>query len=86
VAVAVDLLVRERAFENEHERIELAALGLPPRSMKSAPFSYASTGLCTTTRGIPGMIPRTMSSRLGFVAEVMATEVAVAGRGPWSSR
>ena len=42
--------------------------------MKSCPFSYASTGLWTTTRGMPGMIPRTMSSRLGFVAEVIATE------------
>ncbi len=43
-------------------------------SMNSAPTSYASTGLCTTTRGMPGITPWTMSSRLGLVAEVMATE------------
>ncbi len=43
-------------------------------SMNSSPFSKASTGLCTTTRGMPGITPWTMSSRLGLVAEVMATE------------
>ena len=42
--------------------------------MNSAPFSYASTGVWTTTRGMPGMTPRMMSSSDGFVAEVMATE------------
>src|SRR5580765_8110167 len=32
------------------------------------------TWLWITTLGMPGMIPWTMSSRLGFVADVMATE------------
>ena len=29
--------------------------------------------LCTTTRGMPGIAPVMMSSRLGFVAPVIAT-------------
>src|SRR6202012_3318504 len=32
------------------------------------------TWLCTTTLGMPGMACRMMSSRLGLVAEVIATE------------
>ena len=42
--------------------------------MNSAPVSYASTGVWITTLGMPGMTPWTMSSRLGLVAEVIATE------------
>ena len=42
--------------------------------MYSWPTSYASTWLWMTTRGMPGMTPWMMSSRLGLVAEVMATE------------
>ena len=42
--------------------------------MNSAPTSKASTGLCTTTLGIPGIAWVMMSSRLGLVAEVIATE------------
>ena len=42
--------------------------------MNSAPFSKASTGLWTITFGIPGIAWVTMSSRLGFTAEVIATE------------
>ena len=42
--------------------------------MNSAPCSNASTGLCTTTFGMPGIAPVMMSSRLGLVADVMPTE------------
>ncbi len=42
--------------------------------MYSWPTSYAITWLWMTTRGMPGMTPWMMSSRLGFVADVMATE------------
>ena len=42
--------------------------------MNSAPFSYASTGVCATTFGIPGMAPVMMSSSDGLTADVMATE------------
>ena len=40
----------------------------------SSPTSYAITWLCTTMRGIPGIAWVMMSSRLGLVADVMATE------------
>ena len=39
VALAVDLLVRDRALDDQHERIELALLGVVPGLMNSAPFS-----------------------------------------------
>src|SRR6476646_2977749 len=42
--------------------------------MYSWPTSYATTWLWMTTRGIPGMTPVMMSSRLGLVAAVIATE------------
>ena len=42
--------------------------------MYSSPVSKAITWLWMTTRGMPGMTPWMMSSRLGLVAEVMATE------------
>ena len=42
--------------------------------MNSAPFSYASTGVCATTFGMPGIAPVMMSSRLGLTADVIATE------------
>ena len=41
--------------------------------MNSSPISTASTVLWTTTRGMPGIAPVMMSSRLGFVAPVIAT-------------
>ena len=42
--------------------------------MYSSPISNAITWLWITTRGIPGITPWMMSSRLGLVAEVIATE------------
>src|SRR5436305_1155979 len=42
--------------------------------MKSAPFSNASIWLCSTTSGLPGITPDSRSSRLGPVAEVIATD------------
>ena len=42
--------------------------------MYSSPVANASTWLCSTTLGSPGITPPTMSSRLGLVAEVIATE------------
>ena len=42
--------------------------------MYSSPVSKAITWLWITTRGIPGITPWMMSSRLGLVAEVIATE------------
>ena len=43
-------------------------------SMNSAPFSYAKTGWWMWSFGIPGIVWRMRSSRLGLTAEVMATE------------
>src|SRR3954463_15443802 len=42
--------------------------------MDSAPTSYARTGVCATTFGMPGIAPVMMSSRLGLTADVMETE------------
>ena len=42
--------------------------------MNSLPCSKASTGLWTTTCGMPGIAPVMMSSSEGLVAEVMPTE------------
>ena len=39
VALRLDLLVRDRAFHDEHERIELALLGVVQCFMKSSPIS-----------------------------------------------
>src|ERR1051326_5413756 len=41
--------------------------------MNSLPVSWASTGLCRCTRGMPGIAPSTTSSRLGCIAAVTAT-------------
>ena len=42
--------------------------------MYSSPISKAITWLWITTLGMPGITPWMMSSRLGLVAEVIATE------------
>ncbi len=42
--------------------------------MYSSPVSKAITWLWITTRGMPGITPWMMSSRLGLVADVIATE------------
>ena len=54
--------------------------------MNSCPFSKASTGLCTITRGMPGMIPRTMSSSDRVGRRRHRHRVAVARQARWSSR
>ena len=66
------------SFGTEPSRISTNGSSLPASAsyhacMNSSPCSTASTVLCTTTRGMPGIAPVMMSSRLGFVAPVIAT-------------
>ncbi len=79
VALGLDRLVRDRPLDDEHERLQLAALGLeePLDERVGALVRAASksiSGQCTATFGSPGNAPSAISSMLGWVAAVRATE------------
>ena len=77
VAVAVDLLVRDRALDDEHERrVELVrrAPGGTACRNSSPPSVGESTLLCRWTFGRPGIAPSSTSSMLGWPAAVIETE------------
>ena len=72
-------LVGDRSLDDQDERLQLAAVGLVPPLDEvvgpcSGPHSKSINGQCTAILGSPGSAPSTISSMLGWVAAVRATE------------
>ena len=78
VALAVDLLVGDRALEHEDERIELAGGGAIPRAHELLAGLVGEHRVERITGGIPGRQPRSRSSRLGLRGRGHRDRVAVA--------
>ena len=77
--LVVDLLVGDRSLDDQHERFQLAAVGFEEPLEEvvrpaSGPHSKSISGQCTAILGRPGRAPRAISSMLGWVAAVNATE------------
>ena len=92
VALVLDRLVRDRALDDQHERLELAAVGLVP-PLDEVVGALLGAALEVDQRPVHGDLrqaragrPSTISSMLGWVAAVSATESPSQLRPPFIQR